>query len=216
MKKAGKILGLLAMLGLTLGFAVLPVKANENTDEVAVTELNQVMTILVDCDAKEFPKRGAASVVSYDAGSPVWVVGETQDGWYMVSYQDKKGYIPKDYIAELQVEVADKGVVNLTDAGLDAEMEAVEAENKMLVEEVERQRGETKRSHIWTIVIVLLVIGIFATGIISTIKSGKGTEEQNDDKAGEAEGKAEKSIEVIDLDLEEEENHETDHSDPLL
>lgn len=211
MKKTGKILIFLTMLSLTLRLVVLPVKAEENADEAIVTELNQIMTILIDCDAKEFPKRGAASVISYNAGSPVWVVGETQNGWYMVSYQDEKGYIPKDYIAELQMEVEEKGVVGLAETGLDEEMAALEAENKMVVEEIERQRGEAKRSHIWTVVIVLLIIGIFATGIIATVKSGKGAAEIIDKKE-------EDSIKVIDLDSEEEEeeNHETDHSDSLL
>lgn len=197
MKKAGKTLLLLTILSLTFGLAVLSVKAEEKADgkadEAAVTELNQVMTILVDCDAKELPKRGAAGVISYNAGAPVWVIGETQDGWYLVSYQDKKGYIPKDYIAELQIEVEEKGAVGLNEAGLDEEMEALGAENKMVVEEIERQRSETRRSHIWTVIIVLLIIGIFATGIVSTVKSGKGTKEQNEDN-----------------------NHETDHSDPML
>ena len=64
-------------------------------------------------------------------------------------------------------------------------------------------------------VIVLLVIGIFATGIISTVKSGKEEKKKNDDE--EAVDRNENdSIEVIDLDLEEETNHETDHSDTLL
>lgn len=186
MKNVRRILLLLLMLGFSLGVIVLPAKASENTEEAAVTELNQVMTVRIDCEAKELPNRGAQSVMDYQAGSPVWVIGETQDGWYLVSYQDKKGYIPKEYIAELQVEVEERGTVGLAEAGLDEEMTAVEAENKMIVEEVERQRSESKRSYIWMIVIIILVIGIFATGIISAMKSGRGK------------------------------NHETDHSDPLL
>lgn len=140
MKKLSRILLLTMILGFTLNLIVLPVKASENENEAVVTELNQVMTILVDCDAKELPQRGSANVMSYSAGSPVWVIGETEDGWYQVSYQDQKGYIPKDYISELQVEVEDKGVVGLGEAGLDEEMTAVEAENKMVIEEIERQR----------------------------------------------------------------------------
>lgn len=173
MRKVRKILLFLILLSFTLGFGVVPVKASENADDETITDLNQVMTVLVDCDAKEQPNRGAASVMSYSAGSPVWVIGETQDGWYLVSYQDEKGYIPKNYISELQVEMEEKGAVGLTEAGLDEEMAAVEAENKMIVEEIERQRSETKRSHIWTIVIVILVVGVFVTGIISTVKYGK-------------------------------------------
>lgn len=214
MKRAGRILLLLTMLSFTLGLFVLPVKANENTEETVVTELNQIMTISVDCDAKELPKREAASVMSYSAGSTVWVVGETQDGWYMVSYQDQKGYIPKDYISELQVE-EEEGTVGLVEAGLDEEIVAVEAENKMIIEEIERQRGETRRSRMWTIVIILLIIGIFVLGIFSTINSHKEKEEKKSDTKSAAK-KESGNIEIIDLDLEEEESHETDHSDSLL
>lgn len=214
MKRAGRILLLLAMLSFTLGLFVLPVKANENTEEAVITELNQIMTISVDCDAKELPKRGAASVMSYSAGSPVWVVGETQDGWYRVSYQDQKGYIPKDYISELQVE-EEEGTVGLVEAGLDEEIVAVEAENKMIIEEIERQREETRRSRMWTIVIILLIIGIFVLGIFSTINSHKEKEEKKSDTKS-AVKKESDSIEIVDLDLEEEERHETDHSDSLL
>lgn len=214
MKRAGRILLLLAMLSFTLGLFVLPVKANENTEEAVITELNQIMTISVDCDAKELPKRGAASVMSYSAGSPVWVVGETQDGWYRVSYQEQKGYIPKDYISELQVE-EEEGTVGLVEAGLDEEIVAVEAENKMIIEEIERQREETRRSRMWTIVIILLIIGIFVLGIFSTINSHKEKEEKKSDTKS-AVKKESDSIEIVDLDLEEEERHETDHSDSLL
>ncbi len=58
-------------------------------------------------------------------------------------------------------------------AALDAEMEAEIAEAKLVVEEVERYRAEAKRSRIWGVVIVLLVVAIFAVGIISTIQVKK-------------------------------------------
>ena len=58
-------------------------------------------------------------------------------------------------------------------SGLDEEIDAVEMESRMVIEEVERHRAEAKRSRIWGMVIVLLVAGVFATGIISTIKAGK-------------------------------------------
>ena len=82
----------------------------------------------------------------------------------------------------MQVEIEGQGTVDLVEAGLDGELAAVEAEGKMLVEEVERQRTETKRSRIWTIVIVVLIIGIFVTGIISTVKKEKDGGAKSDGK----------------------------------
>ena len=56
---------------------------------------------------------------------------------------------------------------------LDAEFSKLEEESVMIVEEVERQREEARRSKIWGAVIIALVIGIFSMGIISTFKDKK-------------------------------------------
>ncbi|MDE7330701.1 MAG: SH3 domain-containing protein [Lachnospiraceae bacterium] len=182
MKKSGKILMAFFVAVFILGTFGLSAKAEENLGEVAVTEMNQVMTIMNDCDARELPDNSAAVVQSYTAGESVWVVGETQDGWYKISYQGKESYIPKESTTDLQVEIEGQGTVDLVEAGLDGELAAVEAEGKMIVEEVERQRTETKRSRIWTVVIVVLIIGIFVTGIISTVKKEKDSGAKNDVK----------------------------------
>lgn len=52
----------------------------------------------------------------------------------------------------------------------------------MVVEEVERYRAEAKRSRIWGTVIVLLIAGIFAVGVISTRKSKKNSEKEESGK----------------------------------
>ena len=199
MKKVGKIFFLSFMFGLFLTFNTILVKADTGAEKNAVTELNQIMTMSVDYDAKERPEETAGSVISYKAGSSVWVIGETQDGWYEVSYQNLKGYIPVDCVTELQVEVEEKGAVGLEEAGLDEEMEALEIENEVVIEEIERQRGEQRRSYIWIVVIAILVVGIFATGMIATIKSGKDKKKSKDNKKIGA-----NDVEIFDLDSEEE------------
>ncbi len=154
--------------------SLFPVRANasQTSPDPEVTEMNQIMTILVDCDARELPERGAEAVVSFSAGDSVWVTGQTEEGWYLVSYQDKQGYIPEDCITNLQIE-SDGTEIDLTEAGLDEEMTAIEAENAMLIEEAQRQKDEEGRSLIWIVVIVVLVIGIFATGLISVLKKNR-------------------------------------------
>lgn len=172
MKRTGKGVFLLFLISLFLNIFTLRVKAEEENN-ILITDMNQVMTVVNDCVAREFPDNNSKEVMSYSAGASVWVIGETEDGWYKVSYQGKEGYILKEYIGNLQVETEDRGKVEINEAGLDAEMEAMESESKMVIEEIERQRSEAKRSRVWTIVIVALVIGIFVTGIISTVNSGK-------------------------------------------
>ncbi len=56
---------------------------------------------------------------------------------------------------------------------LDAEFSELEEESAMIVEEVERQRAEARRCKIWGVVIIVLVIGIFSMGVVSTIESKK-------------------------------------------
>lgn len=165
-----------AFMGLVLTYciawmALLPVKAEENAGGAA-TELNQVMTISADCEAKETPDEDAAKVFDYTAGDSVWVVGETQDGWYKVSFQGKEGYVLKEYVTDLHIET-EEGLQELPTDELNEEMEALEAEGKMVIEEVERQREEKKRSRVWAIVISALVIAILAVGIFSARKSNK-------------------------------------------
>lgn len=138
--------------------APLQAEAEESVQKEGITELNQIMVADEALEAKELPDDNSASVITYQSGQSVFVTGETADGWYKVSYQDKEGYVRKSllFIQEFDVE------------GLDKEFQELEMESKILVEEVERYRTEARRSRIWGIVIVLLVAGIFVTGIIST------------------------------------------------
>lgn len=214
-----KILMMLITIACIFGLTELPVEAGEDTGGTQVTEMNQVMTVQEACDAKEQPDENAAVVMSYEAGSSAWVTGETLDGWYRVSYQGKEAYIPKASTTELQIQVdgeseeenengesgsENKAPVTLAEAGIDTEMAALEAENELIVEEVERMRSEAKRSQIWKIVIVILVIGIFVVGIFSTVKTKKKKDgAQKDGKTVDPKNGAD-SVDVIDLDKDEE------------
>lgn len=136
--------------------------------EMNISELSQLMTAEENIDMKAAPESSAETIMSYQAGDSVFVTGETADGWYRVIYQDKEGYIPKDSLSVQEIDVA----------ALDEEMARTQQEAELVVETVERYRAEARRSKIWGGVIVVLVVAIFATGIISGIKSGKGKEEQ--------------------------------------
>lgn len=150
--------------------------AEEAAQEAEIIELNQIMQTRETVEVKSEPKDNAEVIATYSAGVPVYVVGETVDGWYQISYQNQKGFVHKSELTEMkEVDVA----------ALDEEMEAMEAEGKMVVEEVERYRAEVRRSRIWGTVIVLLVVGIFATGIISTVKAEKKKKDTDTEKLQE-------------------------------
>lgn len=142
---------------------------DEGTESgINISEMSQIMTANEDIDMKAAPENSAETIMSYQAGDSVFVTGETADGWYRAIYQDKEGYLPKDSLSAQEIDVA----------ALDEEMEKTRQEAELVVETVERYRAEARRSKIWGSVIVVLVIGIFATGIISGIKSSKGKEEK--------------------------------------
>lgn len=176
---------LVTMCCLFFGMSV-SVRAKEEVQdsEEGITALNQIMVATEKVEAKETPDQAAAVMITYEKDSTVFVTGETSDGWYRVSYQNMIGYIPKEKLA-----------VQTYGEELDQEFKSLEEESVMIVEEVERYRAESRRSKIWGAVIIVLIAGIFATGIISTRKNGKDENKENDSV-----GK--KGMKVIDLDHE--------------
>lgn len=147
--------------------SISPISANAQEqagqDDSGVTKLNKIMEAVEDLDAKETPDDSAGTVVSYHAGDSVFVTGQTADGWYLVRYQDITGYVHADQVAEQTMDIE----------ALNDEFAVEESEGTLVVEEVERHRIKTRRSRIWGVVIVLLVLGIFVTGIASTVRSGE-------------------------------------------
>lgn len=175
MKRQARMKKLLVALGISCGLAAaalspLCVWAEENSaiqSAADITELSQLMTANEAVDLKTEPEENAETIHSYQKDDPVFVTGKTADGWYRAVYKGKEGYIPEKalLVQELDVE------------GLDAEMDKTKQEAELVVETVEKYHEETRRSRIWGIVIGVLVVGIFATGIISGIRS-KGKSEK--------------------------------------
>ena len=151
-------------------------------NELTETQINLFMKALQQIDAKAEPKDDAATIFTYDEGDYIYVTGETPNGWYIVYYQGQMGYVNKKISQEsgaLQDDQSEQNaqVVLETEKldleALDDELAAQEVENKLIAEGVERYLTEARRSRIWGVVIVLLVIGIFAVGIVSTIRAEK-------------------------------------------
>lgn len=165
----------------------------EDKQENGITELSQLMVASQRTDMKEKPDKSSVTLMIYEKGDSVFVIGETADGWYQVTYQDKEGFVEKTALLKQELDVA----------GIDAEMAVEAEETKFVLEEVERYRQESRRSKIWGTIIVILVIGIFAMGIASTIHTRKNadTVEPENKKAERNAGKTEDtSINIEDLD----------------
>lgn len=131
--------------------------------ETQVTDLSKLMVTTKAIDALEEPQEQSKSVFSYEAEASVLVTGETTNGWYRVIYQDKVGFVKKADLKETDINIA----------ALDEEFGTNEIEGKVFVETVERVRAQITRSRIWGTIIVILVAGIFGTGIYSTIQNDR-------------------------------------------
>lgn len=204
-KKIVKAIVVIAtVLVITAGYPV-----SVHAQQEGEIKVSQFMTAMQDMDAKAEPNSNAETIFSYEAGASVLVTGETQDGWYIVYYQGKTGYIDKNTPVDPATSIdpnesqAVLVVQEIDVEALDAEMEALQMEDKIIVEEVERYRAERRRSRIWGTVIVLLVIGIFAVGIVSTVRAEKKKKEDVHEGKNEDKNEDENKIEnIIDLDKE--------------
>lgn len=182
-KLIGKLLAALIIFGVLAGSGrtVLPVDAaqdaqtaqeTENADDSASYGSGTVMKAEKETAMKAEPETSAETLMTFEKGSLIFVLGETAEGWYHVRYQSMEGYVEKEGMSVQEMDVE----------GLDAEMAANEAETKMVVEVVEKYREDARRSKVWGTVIVVLVAGIFATGIVSAVRSNKTDAEGGNDE----------------------------------
>ena len=136
-------------------------------DDSTETKFDRFMRVLQRIDVKAKPNDDAETLFTFDEGDYISVTGETENGWYIVYYQGQTGYINKNVSLDIMEEE------ELDIEALDDEFATQEVENKLIAEGVERYLAEARRSKIWGVIIVLLVIGIFVVGIISTIRAEK-------------------------------------------
>ena len=141
-------------------------------DESAAAEANMAGRLLMlteDTQARENPEEDAVVVMELPAGSQLFVIGET-GGWYEIFYQGKTAYVPM---------VSATASTEVDQEALDEEMQRVEEEGAAFVESLEAQRKAAQRSRIWQIIIIVLIVAGFLTGVISAVKSAK-TEDKKD------------------------------------
>lgn len=156
----------LGVLGMLQG-GIPSVLAAQNTG----IEQGKLMTAVRRVEVRETPDDGAAVIMTYEEGSAVFAIGESVDGWYRVIYQGQEGYVPENALHAQEIDVE----------GLDAEMAQEAEEARFMIETIERYQSEARRSKIWGGVIVALIVGVFAMGIISEIRGKKEDGHRNDD-----------------------------------
>lgn len=166
--------------------AVLESAINEEAtlfEEDGLAIVNEFMYAVQPADGKESPAGDSATVAQIEQGAMVFVIGATGEDWYEITHSGQKMYVEK---SAFQIPEAD--------ADLLQEVSRMEEENAMIIEAVERARAASRQSKIWGVIIILLIAGIFAVGIVSTIMNNKAIRGENKKGASARDG-----LEWIDL-----------------
>lgn len=150
------------MMGLVLVMGMrVSVQAAEADNSGAMT-LQQTTK---DAEIKEAPDSSAETLSDLEKGTAVIVYGEPQDSWSQVEYQGVKGYIESNALE------AYSAIDDVEE--LDQEFEAVEEETIRIIDEHELVQKSKRTSIIWGVIIAVLILGIFAVGIVSALKKDK-------------------------------------------
>lgn len=150
------------MMGLVLVMGMrVPVQAAEADNSGAMT-LQQTTK---DAEIKEAPDSSAETLSDLEKGTAVIVYGEPQDSWSQVEYQGVKGYVESNALE------AYSAIDDVEE--LDQEFEAVEEETIRIIDEHELIQKSKRTSIIWGVIIAVLILGIFAVGIVSALKKDK-------------------------------------------
>lgn len=148
-------------------YDTLEVKAEADDGIQSENIQGNLMEAAVDTVGREQQSMNAASVMELPAGTHILVVGEETDGWYEIYSQGKTAYVPsKDLISPTILDAAQ----------LEQEMKKIEEEDKAFIESLEMQRKAVARSKVWRTVIIILIAGVFVTGVISALRKPKNEE----------------------------------------
>lgn len=149
--------------------------------EAGLTPQNGMMQTKTDTSGYEKPDNKSLVVEEIKKGQSVMLSGKTENGWCQVVYQGRTMYVQENSLEETVNEE------------LSNELQELE---KLRLAEAEwdiKARKEVLRSRIWGTVIVVLIVGIFAAGMVSVIRADKGEKrkkegnEQRQEKANDGE-----------------------------
>ncbi len=173
----------------------------EEAAEQAWFVKDTVWEVVDDVTVREEPDNSTKAVGELEAGTPVVVSEDEKDGWCKVKNQTLEGY----------VQTSDLQVVNAEDAeALKQEFGVNDEFGSMVLEEYDYQKKQKRTSLIWGVVIGVLVIAIFAVGIVSAINGNKAEQdkEEQKEKADDEEieketGSNQKHADVEEMNIEE-------------
>jgi uncharacterized protein YgiM (DUF1202 family) len=137
---------------------VIPINVNAAEETVGA---NRVLKLQAETNIMDRADADGKILGTAQAYSTVISVEEASGGWIKVKYQDIEGYIQLDSI-NFEPE-----------SGLDAEFDEVSNDIMQMFETYQYAISRKNQRVIWGTVIVLIVIAMFAVGIVSAVVKGK-------------------------------------------
>ncbi len=213
MKKVSKIrtgILIMAMMSVMMGFGAQAAEdaqkaQTEEAAEQARFVKDTVWEVSGDVTVRDEPNRKSKMTGKLEAGTPVVVSEDEQNGWCKVRNQTVEGYI----------ETSSLQMVNAANAeALKQEFGVNEEFDSMVLEEYDYQKKQKRTTLIWGVVIGVLVAAIFAVGIVSAINGNKAEQGEDNEKGKEKEnieneeivketGSNQKHADVEKMDIEE-------------
>ncbi len=210
MKKVSKIwtgILIMAMMSVMMGFGAQAAEEAKTAEQTQAAQFlkDTVWEVTGDVTVRDEPDRKSKKTGKLEAGTPVVVSEDEQDGWCKVRNQTVEGYI----------ETSSLQMVNAANAeALKQEFGVNEEFDSMVLEEYEYQKRQKRTTFIWGAVIGVLVVAIFAVGIVSAINGNKAEQNEDNGKGEEKEnieneesvketGSNQKYVNVEKMDIEE-------------
>ena len=154
-------------------FLTLPVLEDEaSTAEENKNIQGTLMMTAAETQGRKQPSDNAEVMAELPPGTHVLVTGPKEDGWYEVYYQGEKVFVPAGALTSPALDAE----------ALDKEMKKAEEEDIAFIESLEIQRKAIARSKIWSLLISVLILAMFITGIVSAWKKGKNAKAGNGER----------------------------------
>lgn len=159
-----KVLGRAAVMWVLLMAAFMPVSVMA-ADTITI---GTVLKAEKDTDVYQEASETSETAAVLKAGTVVYVTDNTPESWCGISSKEISGYVK----TEALIPIADGDEMN-------QEFEQIGNNYHMIFNEVQQLKKQQSQEKIWGAVIVLLVVGIFAAGIIPVLKKNKENEKKS-------------------------------------
>lgn len=154
-----KVLMMMAVAAWILLVAAVPVNAEEADNAVAGTVRKTDADIRVYQETSET----SAGTAMLDEGTVVLITDENVgEGWCRISVREVTGYVRSEHLVPLS-----------DSAEIDLEFEQLGNNYHMVFNEVQQLEKQRLHTRIWGTVIAVLVVGVFAAGLVPVVRKNR-------------------------------------------